>query len=81
MAAHLEDGEHQRRQLVAEGDAGEADLDVGADPADGEGGAAVVVVGPHDGDVVGQRGELVEQRLELGDLGQSSSEATSSTGG
>ena len=43
VAAHLQEGEHQRRQLVAEGDAGEADLDVGADPTDGEGGAAIVV--------------------------------------
>ncbi len=68
VAADLEQGEHERGELVAERDAGELHGHVGADALDREGGATGVVVGPADGDLVGERGDLVEQLGELGGL-------------
>ena len=67
--ADLQQGQDQRRELVAQGDPGEAHRHVGADPGDGEGRPPLVVVGPHHGDGVGQRGDLVQQPGQLGGLG------------
>ena len=64
----VEQGEDEGGELVAERDAGEADLDVGADAGDGERRAALVVVGPADGDLVRQARDLVEQLRQLGGL-------------
>src|SRR5690606_1113500 len=65
MAADPQHGEDERGQLVAERHAGEAHRDVGAGPDDGEGRAALVVVPADDGDLVGERGDLVEEGGEL----------------
>ena len=73
VAPDVEQGEHERGELVAERDAGEGHLDVGARPHDperwapgrGVGGVAALM-----GDQVGQAGDLVEQVGELVRLGR-----------
>ena len=55
VAADVQQREHERGELVAQRDAGEAHADIGADTVDGERGGALVVVGDAHGDLVGER--------------------------
>ena len=64
-AANLQQGEDQRRELVPERHAGEAHLDIGAGPLDGEGRLAGIVAGRHR-DQCGQRRDLPQQLTRLG---------------
>ncbi len=69
VTADLEESECEGGELVTERDAGEADLDIGADPVDGERGASCVVVAALVGDLVRHRRDLVEKGGEFGGLG------------
>ncbi len=70
MAAHLQQGQHQRGELMPHGQAGETDADVRADAADHEGRGAPVVIRADEGDLVrGEGGDLFEQVLQLDGLG------------
>jgi hypothetical protein len=65
MPADLEQRQHQRGELVAQGNAGEADLDVGAGPGDGEGGPPGVIVAALVADLIGQARDLLQQLGQL----------------
>jgi hypothetical protein len=65
IAAHLQQREHQRSELVAERDAGEGGRHVAADAPDGKRGSAVGIAVTGDGDLVRQRSDLVQQLSEL----------------
>ncbi len=69
MAADLKQRQHQRGELVAERDAGEAHADIRAGAADQEAGAARIVIGAGDGDLRMQFGDLVQQLQHLRGLG------------
>src|SRR5690606_26427199 len=61
VAADLQQGEHEGGELVAERDTRELDLDVGADPADQEGGATGGFTVAHMSDQIGHAGDLIEE--------------------
>jgi hypothetical protein len=69
VAAHVQQCEHQRRELVAEGDAGEAHCDVGVDPADLEGGPPMVGAVPGRREQGRQLRDLLEELAQLARLG------------
>ena len=65
MAADLQQRQDQGRELVAHRQAGEAHGDACADAHDGEGGPARIVVAAYIGHLVGERGDLFQQLLQL----------------
>ena len=68
MPADVEECEHERRELVAQGNAGELDGDVSAEAVDRERRRPVGVAVAAVGDLVGERGDLVEELVQLGRL-------------
>ena len=70
MASHLQQGEDQRGELVAQRDACEAHRDVGAEAMDRERRASLIGIGTgmSDRDRVRERGDLVQETVELSRL-------------
>ena len=66
VAADVQQGQHQRGELVAQRDGGKAHADVGADAVDGEGGLADIRGRVFaQGDLVGQLGDFLQEFLHL----------------
>jgi hypothetical protein len=68
MAADLEQCEHQRGELMAHRQTGEAHADIAAGTVDQEAGLALVVIGADHRDLVRKCGDLFQQRLQLARL-------------
>ena len=70
MTTDLEQREDERGEFMPHRDAGEANGDLRvAGAADQEAGAARIVVGAGDADLVRQRGDIIEQGRQLGRFG------------
>ena len=69
MAADLQQGQHERGEFMAHRDAGKAHADVGAEAVDREGRLARFAVVAAQADLVRQRGDLLQQLVQLARLG------------
>ncbi len=65
VATHLQQGQHQRGELMAHGNAGKAHGDVRAQAVDRKGGLARILAVQAQRNLVGQRSDVLQQGLEL----------------
>ncbi len=65
MAADLQQGQHQRGELVAHGDAGETQADIAADAVERERRLACIVAVGLQGDLVAEAGDVLQQAQQL----------------
>jgi len=65
VAADLQQGQHQRGELVAHGDAGEAQADVAADTVERERRLARIVAVGLEGDLVTEAGDVLQQAQQF----------------